>query len=71
MYNAAELNDLIQTTARNMSFQVAVPVLEQPGPAYLYLSGNELCTEATMHMPTERPVRATSGTCVVGSPSLD
>jgi len=43
---------------------------EQPGPTYLYLSGNELCIGVTMPVPTERAVHATSGTLAIGSPSL-
>jgi len=52
------------------SFQETVPVLGATWPRVLYLSGNELCTGATMRVPTERAVRATSGTRAIGSPSL-
>jgi len=37
-----------------VSFQVVVPILDQPGLAPLYLSDIELCTEATVRVPTVR-----------------
>jgi len=56
--------------ALSVSFQVVVPILDQPGLASLYLSDNELCTEATVRVPTERAMSAASGTRAVGSPPL-
>jgi len=51
-------------------FQVVVPILDQPGIAPLCLSDIELCTEATVRVPTVRAISATSGTRAVGSPPL-
>jgi len=72
--NAAELNDLmLQTTPWSSVFSGGCPSLGSnvaPRTAYLYLSGNELCIGATVRVPTERAVRATSGTPAIGSPSL-
>jgi len=56
--------------ALSVSFQVVVPILYQPCLASLYLSENELCTEATVLVPTVRPMSATSSTRAVGSPQL-
>jgi len=50
-----------------VSFQVAVLILDQPGLASLYLSDMELCTGATVRVPTVRAVSATSGKPDVGS----
>jgi len=53
-----------------VSFQVVFPILDQPDLASLYLSDNELRTGATVRVPTVRSMSATSGTRVVGSPTL-
>jgi len=42
----------------------------QPGPAFLYRSGNKLCIGATVGVRIERARSATSGTRAVGSPPL-
>jgi len=51
-------------------FSGGCPDLDQPCLASLYLSENELCTEATVLVPTVRPMSATSSTRAVGSPQL-
>ena len=43
---------------------------EQPDPPSLYLSGNELCTGATVRVPTERAMSGISGTHAIGLPPL-
>jgi len=43
---------------------------EQADPASLSLSGNELCTGATVRVPTERGMSATSVTRAISSPPL-
>jgi len=43
---------------------------EQPDPASLYLSGNELCTGATVRVPTKRGMSSTSVTRAISSSPL-
>jgi len=51
-------------------FSGGCPILGATWPESLYLFGNEFCTGATVCVPTERAMSATSGTRAIGSPPL-
>jgi len=69
-YSRIEWLDVANNCTKQCLFRWLSQSWEQSGPAYLYLSVNELCTGAAMRVPTERAVHATSGTRAIVSPSL-